>query len=163
MDRPDTQQASWVRKLRVLLRGRDVTQRQLAQAIGSSDSLIAKWMSGTTGMSVRSARKVAEFLGVTVDELLSDGPLAPETIASLFDTRPSRPPAQWVEPKKEMEGESGQAGEDERRRTLHALVDVIPGGSLDAAVSQLLGDLRRWHNPADDHRELAWPRVERRA
>ena len=51
-----------------------MTQMQLAVAVGaSSTTMVSSWERGCTVASVPKLRKLAEVLGVTMEQLLDDG------------------------------------------------------------------------------------------
>ena len=51
-----------------------MSQKQLADAIGSSEFVIWQWESNRRGMAAHSLRKVAAALGVSMDDIeLPDG------------------------------------------------------------------------------------------
>lgn len=51
---------------------RSVTQAELADAVGVSEAAISYILRGLKQPSLAVAQRMAEFLGVTVDELLTD-------------------------------------------------------------------------------------------
>ena len=66
-------------KLKQLMDSRSVTQAELADAVGVSEAAISYILRGLKQPSLAVAQRMAEFLGVTVDELLTD----PEAYRSL--------------------------------------------------------------------------------
>ncbi len=60
-------------KLRALRIGRGLTLRQLEAEVGISNAFLSQIERGIrSGMSVWNAKKLADFYGVTVDELVSE-------------------------------------------------------------------------------------------
>lgn len=59
-------------KLKQLMDSRSVTQAELADAVGVSEAAISYILRGLKQPSLAVAQRMAEFLGVTVDELLTD-------------------------------------------------------------------------------------------
>lgn len=127
---------AWRDKIRVLLRGRDLTQRKLARAIGASDSVVAKWLSGDAGISFQSAQRVATALGVSVSDLLSDAPLSADLIQSFFSDGTAKPPTFTKGVSSSME---------ERRQRLHALIDAVEDEGLEEAAQVAASWLAEWH------------------
>lgn len=130
---------AWRDKLRVLLRGRDFTQRKLARAIGASDSVVAKWLSGDAGISFQSAQRVAAALNVSVADFLSDAPLSAQLVQSFFGEHtavPTTPP---------LTAKGGSTGMQERRVRLHALIDAIEDEGLEEAAQVAASWLAEWH------------------
>lgn len=59
-------------KLKHLMESRSVTQAELAEEVGVSEAAISYILRGLKQPSLAVAQRMAEFLGVTVDELLTD-------------------------------------------------------------------------------------------
>jgi transcriptional regulator with XRE-family HTH domain len=57
------------KKLRKIRRDRDMTQEQLAEAIGVTMAFISRMERGRHGASFDNIQKLAEVLGVEVEEL----------------------------------------------------------------------------------------------
>lgn len=53
-----------------------LTQERLAEKVGITQSAVAAHEAGTSGMSLATARKYAEALGITVDDLIREEPEA---------------------------------------------------------------------------------------
>ena len=51
-----------IRRIKVTLRQRNMTQRELAQRIGKKESEVSRWMSGRMGISKASLRRIEEVL-----------------------------------------------------------------------------------------------------
>jgi transcriptional regulator with XRE-family HTH domain len=58
-------------RIRALCAERGVTIKQLERETGISNGIIAKW--GDSNPRVDNAKAVADFFGVTVDDLLKEG------------------------------------------------------------------------------------------
>jgi len=61
--------------LKELLDRRGITQREAAQAVGTSEGLVHRHIKGTVTMTFETARRYAEYLGVRVcdiDDRFSD-------------------------------------------------------------------------------------------
>ena len=58
-------------KLQQLRKGRGITQEELAAKLYVSRTAISKWESGRGYPNIESIKAIAEFFGVTLDELLS--------------------------------------------------------------------------------------------
>jgi transcriptional regulator with XRE-family HTH domain len=61
------------RRLRQLRRQKDLTQEQLAEAVGVSVEFISNMERGVNAPSFETLEKLAEALGVPVEELFSFG------------------------------------------------------------------------------------------
>ena len=60
-------------KIRYYRRLKGVSQRALAENLGyKSFTTIQKWEDGTASPSIYNAKRVAEILGVTIEQLVSD-------------------------------------------------------------------------------------------
>jgi len=55
-----------------LCKGRNISVSKLEQSTGLSNGVIRKW--GVSSPTVDNLKRVADFFGVTVDDLLSDAP-----------------------------------------------------------------------------------------
>ncbi|MEE0946879.1 MAG: helix-turn-helix transcriptional regulator [Acutalibacteraceae bacterium] len=58
-------------KLQELRRQKGITQEELAESLFVSRTAISKWESGRGYPSIDSLKAIAEFFGITIDELLS--------------------------------------------------------------------------------------------
>ena len=58
------------RKLRQLLKSRGMTQTALAQYLCVSRALITKWVTGDYYPCIQDCFRLADYFGVTLDELL---------------------------------------------------------------------------------------------
>lgn len=56
-------------RVRDLRRQRGWTQRELAQRLGVSSGAVANWEVGTRTPNLRTAKKLAELFGVSVDQI----------------------------------------------------------------------------------------------
>ena len=62
--------------LRIALKSKKITQKELAEKIGvNSQSTIANYLSGRTIPSLRTAQKIADVLGLSVRDFLSEDTL----------------------------------------------------------------------------------------
>ena len=59
-------------KLQQLRTGKNLTQEQLAEQLYVSRTAISKWESGRGYPSIDSLKAIAEYFGITIDELLSN-------------------------------------------------------------------------------------------
>ena len=59
-----------MKNLKSIRKNKGISQAQLAAAIGVTQGTISQWESGYTNPSICSAKAIAAFLGVTVDELI---------------------------------------------------------------------------------------------
>lgn len=57
-------------KLKILRKRRDVSQQEVADSIGVSRPTYAQYESGARGMSAEALTKLADYFGVSVDEIL---------------------------------------------------------------------------------------------
>jgi len=73
-------------RLRRLRRQRGLTQDELAVAVGVSRSAVAQWESGRSGQATSHLRRLAEALGIQVNDLMHDQH-ATETVAQAGDER----------------------------------------------------------------------------
>ncbi len=62
-------------KLQKLRKQKGLTQEELAQALFVSRTAVSKWESGRGIPNIESLKAIANFFGVTIDELLSGGEL----------------------------------------------------------------------------------------
>ena len=62
-------------KLQELRKQKNLTQEELSEILFVSRTAISKWESGRGYPSIDSLKAIAEFFGVTIDELLSNGEL----------------------------------------------------------------------------------------
>ncbi len=67
------------KKIKELCNKRGITIYRLEKELGFSSACISKW--DTSSPSVEKAKKVADYLGVTVDELLAESAEGPERVA----------------------------------------------------------------------------------
>jgi transcriptional regulator with XRE-family HTH domain len=74
-------------RLRQLRQKRGLTQGQLAAAVGVSRSAVAQWESGRAGQASLHLRRLADALGVQIDDLLLGEQHAIETVAQAGDER----------------------------------------------------------------------------
>lgn len=65
--------------LRALRKSRGLKLRQVAEALGTTEATISRRESGDRQLKMSDAREMAEFYGVSVNEVASD--LAPRTVA----------------------------------------------------------------------------------
>ena len=72
-------------KLQLLRKQKGITQEKLAEALFVSRTAVSKWESGKGYPGIDSLKRIAEFYGVTVDELLSGDQVL--TIAKAEQTR----------------------------------------------------------------------------
>ena len=63
--------------IRALRREAGLKQRELAEALGVTDKAVSKWERDLSFPDAASLPKLAETLGVTVDELMLGGPATP--------------------------------------------------------------------------------------
>ena len=63
-----------MQKMREIREAKNLTQQEVAEIAGVHNSLISRLENGETAGSVKTLRKIAAALGVTVGELLEDGP-----------------------------------------------------------------------------------------
>ncbi len=59
-------------KLRTLRKRRGMTQKQLAEQLGFSKSFVRDLECGYNHPNIKHALKIADFFGVTVDQLVRD-------------------------------------------------------------------------------------------
>ena len=75
-------------KLKQIRKQKNITQKELAQAIGVDTSAISKFEKGALSPSTGRVRQLAEFLGVTIDDLLDDKELESFFPESSLITKP---------------------------------------------------------------------------
>ena len=56
--------------LKMLIKGQDLKQQELADEIGISQSAISSWLSGKKEPSIESLWKLADYFDVSIDELV---------------------------------------------------------------------------------------------
>ena len=59
-------------KVKQLRKERGMTQKELALTVGSSVSSVSNWENGRNGASPAQLKRIADFLGITVDQLLNE-------------------------------------------------------------------------------------------
>lgn len=69
--------------IRALRQQKNLTQRQLADAIGVSDKAVSKWERGRSHPDVETLQRLADALGVELTELLDETPPADARRAAL--------------------------------------------------------------------------------
>jgi len=62
----------FAKRLRNYRRGRDLTQEELAQAIGISAQSVSKWERGDGYPDITLLPRIANYFGVTIDALLGN-------------------------------------------------------------------------------------------
>ena len=63
-----------IRARRVILR---MTQQQVAEQVGVAPLTVGRWESGATSPTVDDLHKLAEALGCTATDLITDAPISP--------------------------------------------------------------------------------------
>ncbi|WP_420852022.1 helix-turn-helix transcriptional regulator [Pelotomaculum isophthalicicum] len=63
-------------KLKAFRLEKEVTQKQISEAIGISESYYCQMENGSRRMSLLLAKEIAQFLNATLDELFMDTDLA---------------------------------------------------------------------------------------
>lgn len=58
------------RNLMIMMYDRRLSHRELAKAAGCTESMISRVISGERDISSEKLKRIAEYLGVSVDELL---------------------------------------------------------------------------------------------
>lgn len=58
-----------LRRIKSAKDDRDVSRREVAEAIGVSVASVSNWESGTTAVDLEDAWKLADYYGVTMGEL----------------------------------------------------------------------------------------------
>ena len=58
------------KNLKMLMKGQDLKQQELAEEIGISQSAISSWLSGKKEPSIESLWKLADYFDVSIDELV---------------------------------------------------------------------------------------------
>ena len=87
-----------------LRKEKGMTQLDLARKMGVTDKAVSKWERDLSFPDVSSLPRLAEELGITVDELLEQGRRDPSTsrrrrgpgLSSNSSSRPSRSPWGWA-------------------------------------------------------------------
>ncbi len=74
-------------RLRQLRQKRGLTQDELATAVGVSRSAVAQWEGGRSGQATLHLRRLADALGVQIDDLMRGDQHAIETVAQAGDER----------------------------------------------------------------------------
>ena len=59
--------------IRRLREAKEMTQEDLAAALGITASAVSLWESGKRSMNVKQADKLAQALGVTLNDLMREG------------------------------------------------------------------------------------------
>lgn len=59
--------------IRALCKTREITLAELERNTGIGNGVIARWGTGENGPSLFLVKRVADYFGTTVDELLADG------------------------------------------------------------------------------------------
>lgn len=68
---PNTTTRTTGRNLTILLYDKKISQKEVADAVGVSEVTISKLVNGTQAVSVEKLAGIADFLGVSMDELLN--------------------------------------------------------------------------------------------
>ena len=63
---------TFIINLKMLLSNKDVSQKDLAEGIGVSKSLVSQYLSDQKHPSAEIAKKIAGFFGISLDWLMSD-------------------------------------------------------------------------------------------
>ena len=90
-----------------LMKDRKIKAKQLAKILGVSEGNVSDWKSGKSAPSAAIRKIIADYLGVTVDDLLAEDPGQTET----------------SEQKEKAPIESDEGGEESIKDYLHRLVD----------------------------------------
>lgn len=90
-----------------LMKDRKIKAKQLAEVLGVSEGNVSDWKSGKSAPSAAIRKIIADYLGVTVDDLLAEDP--GQTATS--------------EQKEKAPIESDEGGEESIKDYLHRLVD----------------------------------------
>lgn len=75
--------------LKEIMRRRHSKPIQLAAELGISHATVSRWLSGKDNPNMNSCRRLAEYAGVPVEEVLS--------IAGYLPRIDEKPPAEWPE------------------------------------------------------------------
>ena len=59
-------------RLKQLRLNKNLTQQQLADALGINQGELSRWESGTTSPSIKLRRSIADFYGMTVGEIFDN-------------------------------------------------------------------------------------------
>ena len=66
--------SAFARKLRGLRSEHDMSQEELAEAVGASTATITNWENGETMPTLKTAIKLADLFGVSIDLLAGRAP-----------------------------------------------------------------------------------------
>lgn len=78
------------KRLAELREEKKLTQAQLAEQMNVSRQTVSRWEFGEVAPSVENLKKLSELYGVSVDDLLSDGPTPPEPQKERQDPHPAK-------------------------------------------------------------------------
>lgn len=70
--------------LKEILKEKNMSQKTLASLSGLTEAAISKYVSGSRKMSIESAKKVANALGMTIDELIMFKPMNADKIMAQY-------------------------------------------------------------------------------
>lgn len=84
-------------KIYELRKGKNLSQEALAEKLGVARQTISKWELGETSPDLRQAKRLAEFFGVSLNELAGDEaldntPAGNETAATVYEAKPTVQP-----------------------------------------------------------------------
>ena len=63
------------------MESRDITQKEIAEKCGIQRSMLSHYLNRGTAPSVITAKKIADFLNVTVDWLIGDEEIKPQIVS----------------------------------------------------------------------------------
>lgn len=84
--------STWYFKARKMVSQRKLKIQDIAANLGVTPSAVGHWLSGRRQASVEEASKIAELLGVSLSDLVSDRTLDPDEIALTIALRTLTPP-----------------------------------------------------------------------
>lgn len=77
-------------RLYILLQNKGITQSVLAKHLGVSASVISKYVMGSSNPKREHAKAIAEYVGVSYDELIGDGETAEDVMEKKAIARKAR-------------------------------------------------------------------------
>jgi len=129
-------------RIRHFRRTLDLTQRQLAHLLGVAPGTLANWELGTARIGEHSARKMANFFGVSVEWLLTGQVPAVTPLASVWPADQMRErwgvsaelPSDWPEGLRRFVSFAIQFGLDMSESAFRAMVDAARTLGTDAPL-----------------------------
>lgn len=70
-------------RIKIMLKFKNMTQKDLAKKIGSSEALVSRWCKCLLQPKLKHAKKIADCFGITLDMLVGECKLFDELLAQV--------------------------------------------------------------------------------